>query len=397
MELSTLTSPQQEMQYRELARHAFNFPDDVWPQIVDWIERQNLRVLVDGETVLGGLAVYDMGQWFGGRRLPMAGYALVATDATRRGQGVAATMMGKSLCELATRFPIAALYASTQVLYRKVGFEQAGSANRYAAPLPSIGPMRQGPMRQGELARVDPDDHELFRGLHQQFAVNNNGCLDRTAGMWARLTRGLPHPCQAYLHRDNGVSTGYLLFDERPTQSPAWPRHSKQSELYVRDLVALTPSAYTSLLGLLAGHRSLTDVFSWGGPQADPWLLRCAENQALVVKQERWMLRILDVGEALRMRGYASGDGELHLRITDELIERNNAAYVLSVEDGVGVVRAGGQETVQLDIGALASLFSGYASAETLASLGRCRGDAAAIATASRLFRGDEPWMIDHF
>lgn len=89
--------------------------------------------------IAGGLSLYSMGQWFGGQRISMSGIAGVGVAPEYRGMGVATELMRQTVNELyANGVPLSALYAATQELYRKVGYEQAGSYCRFSLPTRSI-------------------------------------------------------------------------------------------------------------------------------------------------------------------------------------------------------------------------------------------------------------------
>jgi predicted acetyltransferase len=110
------------------------------------------------------------------------------------------------------------------------------------------------------------------------------------------------------------------------------------------------------------------------------------------------MLRIVDVTAALESRGYAPNvKSELHLNISDGILPGNEGAFVLQVEEGRGRVRRGGNSGISLDIGALASLYSGFSSPWKLQVSGRLSGDAKALAEAAGVFSGSAPWMPDMF
>ena len=110
------------------------------------------------------------------------------------------------------------------------------------------------------------------------------------------------------------------------------------------------------------------------------------------------MLRVTHLQAALEARGYPSSiDTELHLRITDDVIDANAGNWTLCVRDGRGTVTSGGRGEVALDIRALASLYTGHLSVTTLKSIGWIDGPEAALATAQELFSGPAPWMSDGF
>ena len=59
----------------------------------------NMRVLSDGDLVEGGLWVIPMGQYFGGRSVPMTGIAAVGVPPQTRGRGAAHRLMSSMLQE----------------------------------------------------------------------------------------------------------------------------------------------------------------------------------------------------------------------------------------------------------------------------------------------------------
>ena len=82
-----------------------------------------------------------------------------------------------------------------------------------------------------------------------------------------------------------------------------------------------------------------------------------------------------------------------------EVIPRKSVQGVnlLDVADGAAHVREGGDGRVKLDVTALAPLYSGFLSGETLALAGRVAGSADELALASAVFAAPAPTMLDKF
>ena len=98
----------EEIQFCRIATQAFNVAVSHWETVVGLIGRDNLRVIVDGGEVVGGLGFYPAHQWFGGDQVSMAAIAMVAVAPERRGRGFAFTLLGETLAELReARFAIA--------------------------------------------------------------------------------------------------------------------------------------------------------------------------------------------------------------------------------------------------------------------------------------------------
>ena len=83
--------------------------------------REQQRVLREDGTVIAGLVNYPMGQFFGGRCVPVWGVGCVAVPPERRGQGLGRQLMTANLQEMhATKMPLAPLYPATQTLYHRL-------------------------------------------------------------------------------------------------------------------------------------------------------------------------------------------------------------------------------------------------------------------------------------
>ncbi len=269
------------------------------------VGRENLRVICSSGRVQGGLAFYRMGQCFGGRQIPMGGIALVCVAPEHRTTGLAYELMAETVRELFKQgIPLSTLYPSTQRLYRKVGFEQAGNLYQHRLRLACIRlHNRPAPMRA-----VDASQPHAFQQLDEARARVSNGCLARSAGLWRRLLHADEEPVYAYLIGDENEETGYVIY----TQTQLEPGRNR---LMVRDMVALSPAAAHSLWAFFHGHRTIFETVAWHGPAIDPLLMVPLELEPEVQRQYRWMTRIVDVRKALSMpRISPASDGRIALR-----------------------------------------------------------------------------------
>ncbi len=164
-------------------------------------------------------------------------------------------------------------------------------------------------------------------------------------------------------------------------------------------LVAVTPEAFRALWALLGAASSVVPtVFFRGGP-SDP-LAGLLDGLDVAVSRERpWMLRLVDAPAALAARGYADGvRAAVPLEIADADCPWNAGRFTLVVEGGAGRLEPGGSGAIRLGVGALASLYSGYATSAALARTGRLEGGSRAERAAlDGIFAGPIPWMIDEF
>lgn len=347
----------------------------------------NFRVLYRGAALAGGLVQIPMGQWFGGKAVPMTGIASVGIAPEHRGTGAALFLMQQTVKELYTQgMPLSVLYPATQRLYRKVGYEQGGSRCFWDMRIDQIH------MKERSLPiQSVPLTVETFQPLYEQQAKWNNGNLQRSLGLWQELIQ-VRHqePLYAYLIGDTTLPEGYMIFTQSKIDGSA--------TLALRDWVVLTPTAARGLLTFMADHRSQIDKMRWRSSLTDPLTLLLSEQSASLHTVDRWMLRIINVEQALQARGYTRDiTAELHLQVTDELLPENSDRWILEVVNGQGKVRRGGNADLKLSILTLATLYTGLFSPQQLQLMGLLEGTASAIAIASLLFAGASPWMPDFF
>ncbi|AGY59744.1 GNAT family N-acetyltransferase [Gloeobacter kilaueensis] len=375
-------------QLGQLVTQCFNFAPEHWPVFGERIGQANHRIVQVGTQIVGGLGIYRLGQYFGGCSVPMAGLAAVGVAPEWRGSGAASVLLAGTLRELhAEGMPLSALYPATQRVYRKAGYEQAGLACRWSAPAHSLDLGE----RQLAVEPIEAHFEPLLAELYHQFAHRQPGLLDRSRAIWERIFDPGSDRARLFAYRIGPLSApeGYVIFCQQATE--------RGYDLGVRDFVALTPQAQRRLWTFLADHRSLAEQVFWDGPPVEAAAL-LFEEQHCRLQAERWMLRIVDLGAALNLRGYApSLEAELHIEVTDNLLTENTGRFVLSVFGGRAEVTPGGRGDCRLDIRALAPLYSGLFSAGQLAALGLVDAPPKAIETAERLFAGPVPWMNDHF
>jgi len=366
------------------------------------VGHENLRVVRDGSRIVGGLTLVPMGQWFGGRALPMTGIAAVGIRPEARGGGAGGLLVRSVVAELAAQgVPLSTLYPATVPVYRAAGFELAGSrwhVRLHLKGLPTRAP-RQGRTAGGgpTLRAGGPDDFPAMERAYRHYACHQDGLLDRGHFVWTRVRMPRGETAQHYLVEDPdapgpaGPLLGYLSYTQREA-------HDFLQELVVSDLALTTASAGERLIALLGAHQSLAPVALLNLPPRHPLLTLLPEWRAETRLHLHWMLRLCALDAALEGRGYPAGlTAALHLDVADALVPANAGRRVLSIADGSGHVERGGQGSLRLDVGALAALFSGFQSPEELALQGGLVGPPAGVGAAAAAFSGPAPWMQSIF
>jgi len=357
---------------------------------VDQVGRENFRLVRDDRALAGLLNVIEMGQFFGGRSVPMVGISGVAVSPIQRGRGAASALMASVCREYAERgdTPLSALYPASLALYQGVGYDLAGG--RYKVSMTGWSMKRS--YREGELVTLPSDSVPAeARALHRQQAAVHNGTLDRGAFIWHRTTGGGQKPTVGYgVRAPDGTLEGYVYLRRfnRDGSDHTW----------LSDFVAVTERATRRLFTLLGDLKTTSESVSWAGSPSDPRLALCADPTYKVTLYSSWMLRVLDVAAALQARGYSPGvSGVVHLDVADELLPANAGRYVLDVREGRAEVTRGGRGDVALDVRGLASIYSGYATGHDLRLVGLAAGGDAELAALTALFAGPAPWMAGDF
>jgi len=379
-------------EFTRIASQALFFPGvdlDAW---VGREGRENVRVARRDGVVVGGLVIQRMGQWFGGRSVPMGAVRAVGVAPEHRVAGVASQLMRTSLAEMhRDGIPISTLFPATQPVYRRPGYEQAGVRLMYQMPTATID-VRE---RSLTLRPIEPGDHEAVYQAYGDRSRRTSGNLDRNDWCWRRVFDPPPWLPKTYgylVERDSRVR-GYAVYAQKEAD-----RTTHKHELELVDLVFLSPDAGRRLLTFLADHRSMAPNVRWCGAPAEPTLLLPAEQACSVVHRIDWMLRIVDVPRALEMRGYPpTVDTQVDFDVHDDILAHNNGRFVLEVSESQGHVRRGGNGDVRIDIRGLAPLYTGHLSPCDLKAVGYVDASDEDLAKAGSLFAGPAPWMPDIF
>ncbi|HTM23239.1 MAG TPA: GNAT family N-acetyltransferase [Kofleriaceae bacterium] len=359
----------------------------------EWLERYDpadIRVVRVGGQVAGGAGFLPLGQYFGGRPVPMVGVHAVCILPEHRGTSAGSVLMKTAVAEMAAnRVPLSTLYPATLPIYRRVGFESAGTQIYYSMPIAAI----DCKDRQLEVERVGKDRVAELAEVHAQVVRHRAGNLERTPFIWRRILDPIKGEGTCLRVHRGGRTEGYVVF------SGNWKSGRMKLDLTIRDFVALSPDAARRLWALIGDHRSIGGDVTFPDAPGAPSLRVLRDPVHSVDRTHTWMLRIIDVETALAARGYPAGlTTTLDLDIDDDLLPGNRGRFRLAVAGGSGRVERGeGQGSLRIDVRGLASLYSGYLPAQELRLHGLADGDADTLARASALFAGPAPWLVEMF
>lgn len=360
--------------------------------VAEWLSlagHDSIRLLREGGRPVATLTRVPMGQYFGGRSVPMLGIAGVGVPPELRGRSFAKRLMQGCIRDAAREgWALSTLFASTHTLYRAAGYERAGHRFTCTAPSAHLPAFE----RAGRVVPLDDPSHDSVRALYAGWASAFNGMLDRGPYCWARVRKFREQLYQGFMTLDGaGKPDGYLFLSQAR-------RPDGKFDLILSDVAFASPEAGRRLVGFLAGFGMMMNDLIFSGGATHPLLMLLPQQRARVELRDDWMLRVVDVEKALSARGYPPGvDAEVHMNVTDELVPANAGNWVLRVAGGRGKVSRGGSGDLQLSPNGLACLYSGYYTPTQAALAGLAQGPAEVLAGATGVFTAGSPWMTDFF
>lgn len=388
--------------------HAFG---GTLPATGEWIANageSNFRVLREGghtpERAVASLTRIPMGLFVGPgvcASVPLIGIAAVAVAPENRGKGYARELMRSCVLDNAEEgVPLVGLYASTQTLYRQVGFEQAGYMCKYTVPLSRID-VRQPGRPRGEGWTITPIGEPLMpavRECYRRFASVQNGMLDRGPYIWNRVLnfRGVPYHGFAFSRGGAGSIEAYVFLNQ--DRQP-----DGRQNISLTDFVFLNEDAGRRALAFLADYEMMGHDLQFNGGPTHPAMFLLGQQRFKAVVHERSYLRIAHAARAIEYRVFPKGlSATLTLTLRDDIVQANNGEWTLSIEGGRGTLTKGSEDAavvprLSADIRGLAAMYSGFKSAAELSLLGLASGEPEALDTASSIFAAPTPAQTDMY
>jgi predicted acetyltransferase len=362
---------------------AFAFSRNRTNEYIENTGLSNFHVIEQASSPAAVLALIDTGHWFGGRAVPACNIAHVAITPEHRGSGLAATILDFAYAEALKRGAVvASLFASTRPVYRKSGFELAGSEMIYEADTTELYKIKEHfhcrrVMGEHVLSAVSP--------IYREHCQNQNGVLERCAAHWNVLLQGDGDKLSTFLFETEGKEIGYVVLD---TGNPEC--------LMLRDWVALSGLAARQILKFLGTFSTVYPRVRWHGAPQDSLVFAMPDKGWRLFHQEEFLMRILSPKDALVARGYECNSGSLKIDVDGG---SGKQSIELSIENGRASCEEGfsGQPDVTVGLAQFATLFSGFRSAHFLEKAGWIAGDFAAIKRCHDIFTGPAPWVGEHF
>ncbi|MGP3950900.1 GNAT family N-acetyltransferase [Streptomyces sp. 7N604] len=374
-------------QYDELATRAYGHRVG---DITDLREHADLQVATrEGRVVAGGLGLL-VNQFFGGSPVPSACLGAGCVAPEERGEHLATRMAAERLQPLQERGAVISAISTSSTGYaRQLGWEAPVPVFAWAVSTDDLKRSFTGDDFEIEHG-FTPDAQDLQRGLARHW----NGPVER------------PDWWFPWKHRKNALTT-YRF--RQPGQPPAGmlslttKRHERHGmKLVVHDFWAASQSTAAAMLAFLGRHnaRAETIEFRRGALPPYPTLLHNLHRHRPTAEAwHPWMLRILDIPEAIRLRGWPA---DLNANVPIEIENENGGAwdrYFLRITTGSAEISPTHTEgKVTLTRRQLAVWYAGGYRTVTSARMAGVRAASEKpLATLIRSTTELEPWLPDHF
>lgn len=356
-------------------------------------------VAVDDGRVVGHLAVWPFAQSFRGRAVPMGGVGGVVVAIDQRGRGIGSRLLAASLDLMARRdMPISSLYPSTPAPYRAWGWEVAGEHVRRTIPTRELLELPPAP---GEISLrpFEQDDLDDVLALHNAVTRNEPGGLQLPRVWFERLLTPDPDdPELSIVAMRDGVVVGLLLAAKVSGTGP-----NDGFGLHVIHLFGSDGGVEVALWRNVASHYSVASTTTFNSQPADPLQFLLPTALPVVTPSSHlWMTRLVDAPAAVAARGWPDVQASCPLTIVDPRRPDNDGHWVLEVDAGEGRLEPAPSShrnaRPTTDIGALSSMYTGFATPLALARAGRLTGAGHGhLKALVELFVGPSPFLRDYF
>jgi predicted acetyltransferase len=362
---------------------------------------ERMHATFDGDRIVGGAGVFPFELTVPGGTARCAGVTVVGVLPTHRRRGILTAMMRAQLEDVRARGePLAALWASEEVIYRRFGYGVASLSCEIAVPS-GYASLREPPAPEAAARLVALDGaKELIAPIYERVRARTPGMFARTDTWWE--SRTLSDPPE---RRGGGGEKNVLLLelDGEVAGYALYRVHSKfeagaaAGHVDVIEAVADGGLASRELWRVLLDMDWKATLKGYLLPIDHPLVHQLSYPRRMQLRAgDGLWLRLVDVGTALSARAYG-GDGAVVLDVEDTFLPDNSGRW--RVAQGTAE-RTDEQPHLALDVAALASAYLGGFTFSELARAAVIRElvDGGA-ATADRVFAHDapKPWCPEIF
>ncbi len=326
---------------------------------------RSIAVLEDGQIV-GGCHSHLLEMSIPGGTSVVAGVSNVEVQPTHTRRGIMTRMMRHQIDGIHERSePLAALFATESGIYGRFGYgigavhEQWSIEKRHSAYAQRVD-------SPGRLEFVDPADIlEKLPDVSRRGTQGRPAVFQRARHHWEDMARDPIH--------SRGGSGGlfYVAYVEDGRIDGYASYRTQRPTVTVNELVAVTREASAALWRFCFDLDLYERTEAMKRPVDDPlpWMLADPRRMQRSTRDGLWV-RVVDAAAALEQRAYAAGD-QLTLEIRDDFCDWNRGCWSLEMSpEGGNCRRVTGGADLAIDASALASVYLGAASFNTLRQAG---------------------------
>jgi predicted acetyltransferase len=294
---------------------------------------ERMHAAFDGDAVVGGAGAFPFELTVPGGVVRCGGVTVVGVLPTHRRRGVLTAMMRAQLEDIRDRGePIAALWASEEVIYGRFGYGMASLAGEVALPSGYTG-LRQPPDETARTRLISLDEAKtVLPPIYDRMRVKTPGMFDRTEAWWEM--RNLADPPErrqgggeknVLLLELGGELAGYALY----RVFTGFEYGSSTGRVEVIEALGDGAVATRELWRVLLEMDWLATLKASLLPIDHPLLqqLRYPRRLQMRIGDGLWV-RLVDVGAALSARAY--GEGSIVLEVEDAFLPENTGRWKIA-------------------------------------------------------------------
>jgi predicted acetyltransferase len=375
--------------------------DDRAERFAKVLPLERMHAAFDGDRIVGGAGAFPFRLTVPGGPIACAGVTVVGVLPTHRRRGVLTEMMRAQLEDIRERGePIAALWASEEVIYRRFGYGMASLAGEIALASGYTG-LRQPPDETARARLITLEEAKtVVPGIYDRVRVKTPGMFERTEAWWE--LRNLADPPE---RREGGGEKNVLVVElaGEPAGYALYRVYSKFElgasigRVEVIEAVADGAVATRELWRVLLDMDWLATLQAFLLPIDHPLLHQLRYPRRLQMRiGDGLFVRLVDVGAALSARAYGAEDA-VCFEVEDAFLPENAGKWKL-----VGGVAERTDEAADLvlDVGELGAAYLGGFTFAELVRAGLVRElneGGAARADAVFLTSSPKPWCPEIF
>ncbi len=362
---------------------------------------ERMHAAFDGDAIVGGAGAFPFQLTVPGGVVPCGGVSVVGVLPTHRRRGVLTAMMRTQLEDIRDRGePIAALWASEEVIYGRFGYGMASLGGEIALPSGYTG-LRQPSDENARTRLISLEDAKtVLPGIYDRVRVVTPGMFNRTDAWWE--LRNLSDPPE---RRQGGGEKNVLVLElgGEPAGYALYRVFTKfehgASVGHVEVIEALADGAVATreLWRVLLDMDWLATLKASLLPIDHPLLLQLRYPRRLQMRvADGLWVRLVDVGAALSARAYG-GDGPVVFEVEDAFLPENTGRW--QVANGTAE-RTDAAADLALDVRELGAVYlGGFTFGELLRAgvVRELKDGGAARADAVFLTTGPKPWCPEIF